>query len=152
MSVNSKMTAIANQIRSLLGLTDRIGLDAMATNLNTANSEVASQAELISQIAAALEGKTAGSSGGGGLTPATLTMTDFDAKCTLGYQNVQGELRVVTGPAYGSTYEIGVPSIVAALNSAGGGSASGNATVIYTNNNDVAIYAQGDCTINFLGK
>lgn len=34
MSVNSKMTAIANAIRSLLGITGSLGLDAMATKLN----------------------------------------------------------------------------------------------------------------------
>ena len=33
MSVNSKMTAIADKIRSLLGLTGAMGLDAMAANL-----------------------------------------------------------------------------------------------------------------------
>lgn len=34
MSVNSKMTAIADAIRSLLGITGTLGLDAMATKLN----------------------------------------------------------------------------------------------------------------------
>jgi len=41
MSVNSKMTAIADKIRSLLGLTGTMGLDAMANNLGTANTHVA---------------------------------------------------------------------------------------------------------------
>ena len=41
MSVNSKMSAIADKIRSLLGLTGTMGLDAMATNLATANTHVA---------------------------------------------------------------------------------------------------------------
>lgn len=41
-TVNEKMTAIADQIRTLIGTTGAMGLDAMATNLTTANSAVAS--------------------------------------------------------------------------------------------------------------
>lgn len=40
MSVNSKMTAIADQIRALLGLTGTMGLDEMATHLGTEQSNV----------------------------------------------------------------------------------------------------------------
>ena len=58
MSVNSKMTAIADKIRALLGMTGALGMDAMATNLQSAISETESQESLISQIEAALEGKT----------------------------------------------------------------------------------------------
>ena len=60
MSVNSKMTALANEIRELSGTTAAIGLDAMATHIGEANDEVDSQAELIAQIASALDGKAAG--------------------------------------------------------------------------------------------
>ena len=41
MSVNSKMTSIADKIRSLLGITGTMGLDAMATNLGTEQTNVA---------------------------------------------------------------------------------------------------------------
>lgn len=40
MSINTKMTAIANQIRALLGLSGTMGLDAMATNLATEQTNV----------------------------------------------------------------------------------------------------------------
>lgn len=40
MSVDSKMTAIADKIRGLLGLTGEMGLDAMATNLGTEQANV----------------------------------------------------------------------------------------------------------------
>ena len=57
MSVNSKMTAIADQIRTLQGGTGKLGLDAMAAQVGAANSTVTAQSSLISQIASALEGK-----------------------------------------------------------------------------------------------
>lgn len=40
MSVNSKMTAIADKIRSLLGLSGTMGLDAMATNLGIEQTNI----------------------------------------------------------------------------------------------------------------
>ena len=40
MSVNSKMTAIADLIRALLGLSGTMGLDAMATNLGTEQTNI----------------------------------------------------------------------------------------------------------------
>ena len=63
MSVSSKMTAIADKIRALLGITGALGMDAMATNLQSAITETESQESLISQIEAALEGKTGAAPG-----------------------------------------------------------------------------------------
>lgn len=57
MSVNIKMTAIADEIRELSGITETLGLDAMATNLMDANSEVDSQTSLLTQAITLLEGK-----------------------------------------------------------------------------------------------
>lgn len=57
MSVNSKMTALADEIRVLSGTTEAIGLDAMKTHVGEANEEVSSQANLIAQIITALDGK-----------------------------------------------------------------------------------------------
>lgn len=60
MSVNSKMFAIANKIRTMLGLTDKMGLDDMANNLDAAQNEVEDQASLIAQLQNILAIKSAG--------------------------------------------------------------------------------------------
>ena len=59
MSVNEKMTNIANAIRNISNTTEAMGLDSMASNLNTANSDLQTQENLMSLIAAALENKIA---------------------------------------------------------------------------------------------
>lgn len=55
--IATKMTAIADKIRNLLGLSEKMGLDAIDTNLGEIVTEVAEQANLISQIAAVLKDK-----------------------------------------------------------------------------------------------
>ena len=60
MSVKSKMTAIANGLRKLLGLSGTMGLDDMANNINTAQTEVDAQSDLIAQIRSVLNGKAGG--------------------------------------------------------------------------------------------
>jgi len=60
MSVNTKMTAIADEIRELSGTTEAMGLDAMASNVSNANTEIDNQEGLLAEIASALEGKAAG--------------------------------------------------------------------------------------------
>ena len=63
-TVNSKMTALADEIRTLSGTTEAMGLDAMAAHVGEANDEVDSQVELLAQAVAALEGKANGGGGG----------------------------------------------------------------------------------------
>ena len=73
-TVNSKMTAIADEIRTLTNTTEAMGLDAMATNINNANTATTTQEDLISQIQAALISK-AGGSGSGSYETCTVTIT-----------------------------------------------------------------------------
>lgn len=65
MSVNSKMTAIADEVRELSGSTEKLGLDAMATSLSDSNNTVTNQALIISNIKSTLRNKASG----GGITP-----------------------------------------------------------------------------------
>lgn len=59
MSINDKMTAIANEVRTLSGVTAKLGLDAMTSHIQGANDEIDTHEELISQIQTALQGKAA---------------------------------------------------------------------------------------------
>ena len=53
------LTSIADKIRVLSGTEDSMGLDAMAEHVGEANTDVATEADLIAQITTALEGKAA---------------------------------------------------------------------------------------------
>ena len=62
-TVNTKMTAIANEIRELSGTMDAMGLDAMASHVNAANSEITNQTGVIEEIITALSNKVVPSVG-----------------------------------------------------------------------------------------
>lgn len=69
------LTAIADKIRVLSGTTGAMGLDTMADHIGEANTDVATEAGLIAQIASALDGKAAGGdSGSSGATIETCTV------------------------------------------------------------------------------
>lgn len=61
MSINTKMTAIADSVRTLSGESGKLGLDAMSEKIAAANTIVDGQSDLIEQIKVALVGKAAGS-------------------------------------------------------------------------------------------
>lgn len=75
MGLNEKMTTLADEIRELSGTTTTKSIDAMTTDVDAANTEIAEQAELIAQIATALEGK-AGGGVSSGPTVGTFVVTD----------------------------------------------------------------------------
>lgn len=59
-TVASKLTAIADNLRTMTNTTDPMGLDAMAAHVNDANVELGEQDVLVEELLAALEGKAAG--------------------------------------------------------------------------------------------
>ena len=61
-SINSKMTAIADKLRAILGISGTMGLDAMSSNLSSIQGSVETQTSLIAQIVQELEGKAGGGS------------------------------------------------------------------------------------------
>ena len=54
-NVNSKMTALANEVRELSGSSAKMGIDDMTTNVSNANEEVNNQTDLIAQIKAVVD-------------------------------------------------------------------------------------------------
>jgi hypothetical protein len=93
MSVNSKMTALADEIRELSGTTEAIGLDAMKIHISEANNEVDSQVELLAQAVAALEGKAAG----GGATFPTLDNPASASDILSGKESISSSGNIITG-------------------------------------------------------
>lgn len=57
MALTDKLTAIADEVRTLAGVADKLNLDDMATHTHDANTEVGTQENLIEQIRTALQGK-----------------------------------------------------------------------------------------------
>ena len=72
------LTAIADEIRILSGTEGTMGLDAMKTNVSEANANVDTEADLIAQIGAALEGKAGGSDSGGSIDVCQVTFYCVD--------------------------------------------------------------------------
>ena len=60
MSVNSTMTALADEVRELSGKTGKLTLENMTDEVASGNETISDQASLIAQISAALEGKASG--------------------------------------------------------------------------------------------
>ena len=65
MSVNEKMTALADEVRELSGTTVKMGIENMTIEINSANDTIVEQANLLAQVITALDGKAAGSGNSG---------------------------------------------------------------------------------------
>lgn len=60
MSINSTMTALADEVRELSGKTGKLTLENMTDEVASGNETISDQTALIAQISAALEGKASG--------------------------------------------------------------------------------------------
>lgn len=153
MSVNSKMTVIADKIRELSGTAEIMGLDAMATYIGEANDDVHTEANLIAQIAEALNGKASGGASGGNAQTATITLS-IDAPVGGGkvyYVSLSGlEVIDLMGLSPGDTMFMNnciVPSIISS--SAGFMSFSGEISKLDELNGLRSYYVTGPGTLYY---
>lgn len=93
-ALNTKMTALADEVRALSGDTEKIGIDAMTADLNAANGEVSSQTDIIAQIKEAVDGLPAA---GGALQTKVVTPTKSTQNVTSD-ADYNGLDRVVVNP------------------------------------------------------
>ena len=91
-TVNSKMTALADEVRALSGTTTSKSIDAMTTDVNAANTEITEQTGLIAQIATALEGKA-----GGGVELPSLSNPAVAADILNGKEAIDKDGNKITG-------------------------------------------------------
>ena len=91
---DTSLTALADEIRELSGTTTPKSLDAMTSDVDAANTEIAEQAELLNQIATALEGKASGS---GGVVLPTLSNPASTSDILKGKEAINGSGNKITG-------------------------------------------------------
>jgi len=141
------MTAIADKIRALLGITGAMGLDAMAANLTTAQSEVTAQNDLIAQIATALEGKTAAAPA----SPQVLTTTPSSNSRSISFTGLTHQPTMfAVMPSANTSLSSSTRYAICVLydGSSTRGVYSNNSTATHTTNGFTFTYSNGTLTID----
>lgn len=90
-TINEKMTALADEVRELSGVTTPLSIDNMTTEVSDANAEISEQMDLIAQISTALEGKASGGSGGS-IETCTVTIRSNMSCDIYGTEYIDGEI------------------------------------------------------------
>ena len=96
MSLNSKMTALADEVRELSGTTTTKSISTMITDVENANEEINEQVGLITQIANALVGKAAGDGDIGTILP-ILVSPATSSDILSGKQAIDGSGNIIIG-------------------------------------------------------
>jgi hypothetical protein len=104
MSVNEKMTALADEIRELSGTTSQLSIDTMTDKVDEANAEINSQADLITQIKNVVDSLPEAGSGGGEISLQDKTVTPATNPQTVIADTGYNGLGSVTVNAIPSTY------------------------------------------------
>lgn len=147
MSVNSKMTALADEIRELSGASEALGLDAMANHISETNTEVATQADLIAQIQVAVNSLPEVSSGN-----VETCIVTLNGRCPLDtgkvfYTNGSSSIQEISFPDFNKSISITVikNSIIVTYQIAT--YESGNAIALNAGTDGEAYFIFGDTTI-----
>lgn len=74
MSVNNKMTAIADEIRELSGTTDMLDLDEMSSHVDDANTKIAEQESMIADMNEVLDNLGANTTTGTSIATCTINV------------------------------------------------------------------------------
>ena len=69
------LTNLADELRTLTNTTDKMGLSVMAGHVSDANAEVDEQDALVTELMAALQGKSVPGGSGGAVETCTLTLS-----------------------------------------------------------------------------
>lgn len=141
-TVNEKMTAIADEVRTLSGTNDTMGLDAMASHVKTANEDVDEQTDLIAQIKTVANSLPEASGSGGGASDSYDCEVTFNVVANAMYC-FDGRTSFSEGtPFYGIRYPTNMASMTVYLKSGSLFHAAASSAQAFTN-----IVTTGDITL-----